>query len=143
VGTNRGLWTSDVTKQQWTKVTLGNDANLYIGGIDVAKNDDFYVGTYGSSVWMGTRNYNSANFAFGRSTSLKIFPNPASGNVTISLPSDESKVEVYDILGRRISVLNGSEDGEIDFNASNLSSGIYTISLRGKTNETQKLIVNH
>jgi photosystem II stability/assembly factor-like uncharacterized protein len=142
-GTNRGLWTSDVTKQQWTKVTLGNDANLYIGGIDVAKNDDFYVGTYGSSVWMGTRNYNSANFAFERSTSLKIFPNPASGNVTISLPSDESKIELYDILGRKISVLNGLGDGQIHFNTGNLSNGIYTISLRGQKNETQKLIVNH
>jgi photosystem II stability/assembly factor-like uncharacterized protein len=142
-GTNRGLWTSDVTKQQWTKVTLGNDANLYIGGIDVAKNDDFYVGTYGSSVWMGTRNYNSANFATERSTTLKIFPNPASGNVTISLPNDESKIELYDILGRKISVLNESDDEQLHFNTSHLSSGIYTVCLRGRTNETQKLIVNH
>ena len=74
--------------------------------------------------------------------SLKIFPNPASGNVTISFPYDENtKLDIYDMLGRKISTLNGLD--KINFNTANLANGIYTVALTGVKNGTQKLVVHH
>ena len=148
-GTNRGLWISDTSKRNWSKVTLGHEANLYIGGIDVAQNDDFYVGTYGASVWKGTRNYNSVKYSSEDHSAMQISPNPTTGKITITLDvasEEQIRLELYDILGRRISVLaDGRYSGEnhITFNTSDLSNGIYTLILSGAENETQKIVVQH
>ena len=148
-GTNRGLWISDTSKHNWSKVLLGHDDNLYIGGLDVAKNDDFYVGTYGSSVWKGTRNYNSVKYSPSDHPAMQISPNPTNGKILITLsdPSTEdTRLELYDILGRRVAVLaDGRYFGEnhITFNTSDISNGIYTLILSGAVNETQKIVVQH
>ena len=147
-GTNRGLWLSDTTKRNWAKVLLGNFADLYIGALDVSNTDDFYVGTYGSSVWTGTRHYNSVKFSHSENPLIRISPNPASEKITVDLdlPIESTiKLELYDILGRRIALLaDGIYSGEnqIYFNSANLSSGIYTIILSGSKNESQKLVIN-
>jgi photosystem II stability/assembly factor-like uncharacterized protein len=144
-GTNRGLWLLDSTRHSWSKVSLGSDNNLYIGGIDVSNADDFYVGTYGSSVWLGTRNYSSVQYAGNPNSSMRITPNPSSGKITIYLPSeDHARLELYDILGRRIALLaDGTVGEQISYNIPNLPNGIYTLTLTGAKNEMQKVIVNH
>ncbi len=146
--TSRGLWIYEPLQQSWTKVTLGQDANLQIGGIDVAKNDDFYVGTYGSSVWVGSTHYNSVKYISAVHSVMSLSPNPTFGNATISLDlplGSKIKLELYDVLGRRINILaDGVYSGEnqIPFNSLNLPNGIYTIILSGDKNETLKLVVN-
>ena len=149
VGTNRGLWTFDPSKQTWAKVIFGNVTDIYIGGIDVSVNDDFYVGTYGSSVWVGTTHYNSVKYSAIENSIVKLSPNPVSGKVTIdlSLPSEEHiRLELYDILGRRVAVLAvGTYAGEnqIYFNTANIPNGIYTVVLTGgQQNQSQKLVVD-
>ncbi len=148
-GTNRGLWLSDASKLNWSKVILGHDENLYIGGIDVALNDDFYVGTYGSSVWKGTRNYNGIKYSPSTNSAMQISPNPTNGKITITLNAsreEQIRLGLYDILGRRIAVLaDGRYFGEnqVSFNTSELSNGIYTLILSGTQNETQKIVVQH
>ena len=144
-GTNKGLWIFYPVKQSWAKVTLGIDNELYIGAIDVSSSDDFYVGTHGSSVWMGTSNYNSVQYTGSANSSMRITPNPTSGKITIDLPSEEhARLEVYDMLGRRIALLaSGTINEQISYNTSNLPNGIYAFMLTGAKNETQKLVVNH
>ena len=148
-GTNHGLWFFDSDKQSWSKVTFGMEDNLYIGGIDVAQNDDFYVGTYGSSVWKGTRNNNAVKYLPSNNSAMQISPNPTNGKIIVTLnePSEEQiRLELYDILGRRIAVLAGgrySGENQINFNTSDLTNGIYTLILSGEQNETQKIVVQH
>jgi photosystem II stability/assembly factor-like uncharacterized protein len=144
VGTNRGLWLLDSGRHSWTKVTLGNDADLYIGGIDVSKDDDFCIGTHGSSVWKGTRNYNSVSTASAYNSSMEISPNPASTNIKISFDPENAKLELYDMLGRKLSVIADGNISTAQFNTANLANGIYTVVLTSdKKRETQRVVVNH
>lgn len=83
--------------------------------------------------------------------SFVVFPNPATSNVSISfniVDKNKVNVTVYDILGNVVATLaqnNEFEKGNntISLNTSNLSSGIYTISLDiNGAKETKKLVIN-
>ena len=71
---------------------------------------------------------------------IKIFPNPTSGQVTLSNNIDYSQVNVYSIEGKLI--LNKSlvvGDNNLSLN---LNSGLYLLEFEGSnTKSTQKLIV--
>jgi hypothetical protein len=83
--------------------------------------------------------------------SFVVYPNPATANTSISFSIVEKNkvtLNVYDILGNLVSTLSQSNEFEkgnntISINTSNLSSGIYYISLdiNGST-ETKKLVIN-
>lgn len=83
--------------------------------------------------------------------SFVVFPNPATSNVSISFNIAEKNkvtITVYDILGNIVSTLSQNNEFEkgnntISLNTSNLSSGIYTISIDiNGSKETKKLIIN-
>jgi hypothetical protein len=83
--------------------------------------------------------------------SFVMYPNPASQNTTISFIIAERNnviVSVYDVLGNLVSTVaqeNAFEKGNhsIILNTSNLSSGIYYISLDvNGAKETKKLVIN-
>jgi subtilisin-like proprotein convertase family protein len=75
---------------------------------------------------------------------LKIYPNPSTGIVNIDLGTtildDKSIVKLYDVQGRMISTkeMNNSID---QINISNLSNGVYMISIENGTAKTTKKIV--
>lgn len=78
------------------------------------------------------------------------YPNPFNPNTRISFTLErttEVKLAVYDILGREVSVLiNGklnSGDHKVDFNGSELSSGVYfyTLYLNGSRFDTKKMVL--
>ena len=84
--------------------------------------------------------------------SFVIYPNPANQSETISftiIDKNKVNVNVYDVLGNVVSTLSQSNDFEkgnntINVNTSNLSSGIYYISLDvNGAKETKKLIINN
>jgi hypothetical protein len=84
--------------------------------------------------------------------SFVIYPNPANQSATISftiIDKNKVNVNVYDVLGNVVSTLSQSNDFEkgnntINVNTSNLSSGIYYISLDvNGAKETKKLIINN
>ena len=78
------------------------------------------------------------------------FPNPFNPNTSISfnLPSESGvKLEVFDITGKNIATLvnetKAAGNYKYDFNASNLSSGIYFYKLTaGSFVSTKKMILN-
>lgn len=75
-------------------------------------------------------------FSFG----IKIFPNPATSLITIQSNIRLEKVEIYDIIGKQVFMVN-SELNFID--VSKLSKGSYLLII--KTNEgevTKKIIIN-
>ena len=53
---------------------------------------------------------------------IKVYPNPTRGRVTISA-EDVVKVEVLDIVGRRVATFEGTNT----FDLSNLGEGAYTL----------------
>ncbi len=84
--------------------------------------------------------------------SFLVYPNPATSNVKVSFMMNErNKVNVilFDVLGNVVSTIANSNELEegsqvLDINTSNLSSGIYYISLEINGNkETKKLIINN
>lgn len=83
--------------------------------------------------------------------SFVVYPNPANQNTTISFNIIENNtvtINVYDVLGNLVSSLNQGNEFEkgnhtVALNTSNLSSGIYTISLEvNGAKETKKLVIN-
>jgi hypothetical protein len=127
---------SIIQNKAWSKITLGDDVNLYIGSIDVSKDDDFYVGTYGSSVWVGTSHFNSV-VPSTNTNNLKLFPNPSNGIIHIDLQTTElgrTQLGVMNLLGQKVATIS---DGELnpgthsfDFNTGNLSTGSYFLLLQ-------------
>ena len=77
------------------------------------------------------------------------YPNPFNPSTTIEYAIPERSnvtIKVFDILGREVAILVNEEkkagNYKIDFNASNLTSGIYFYKIEaGKFKETKKLIL--
>ncbi len=62
---------------------------------------------------------------------IKIFPNPADGDVYVSLPDlQNANVTLYDIIGRKISATITREQDRLHIGTSSLTSGAYVIQVR-------------
>jgi len=69
---------------------------------------------------------------------LSISPNPASDKVTIVSNNPIDSIEVYDILGKQVKVLKGTNDVAV----SDLNSGIYLFKIWiGERVQTKKIVV--
>lgn len=81
--------------------------------------------------------------SFNKENNLQIYPNPASAQVNISLPSNSSgKLSIYDISGKLILQKTVLDQNELNVNTSNLSKGIYTVSFENETIKNgSKLII--
>ena len=81
--------------------------------------------------------------------SLSVFPNPSSGNTTISfaIPGKEKiSIKIFDLAGRLVKAWATKvfEKGEhrMNWNTDNLNSGIYLVKMEAaKFSETQKLVI--
>ena len=58
-------------------------------------------------------------------TSIKIYPNPASTNVTVQTNQFIDKLELYNVLGKKIRVKSATNS----FDLSDLASGIYILKI--------------
>lgn len=84
--------------------------------------------------------------------SFVVYPNPATSNVKVSFMMNENNkvnVTLFDVLGNTVATIANSSEFEkgmqtLELNTSNLSAGIYYISLEINGNkETKKLIINN
>jgi hypothetical protein len=75
------------------------------------------------------------NIPENKNEGIKIFPNPASGHITIISSgeqlrdSEQTTVRLYDISGRKIFEAKGGTDKEININVADYPRGIYLFSL--------------
>lgn len=77
---------------------------------------------------------------------LKIYPNPSSEMVYIEKLTNESILSVYDIQGRQINniVINRNSMNRLEFNVSNLDSGVYIVKIvKNSIEKSIKLIVEN
>ena len=72
---------------------------------------------------------------------IKLFPNPATGASVTIVSKQNLAVEVFDILGKKVSSQKITRD-QRKLNISNLKSGIYLVKLHSEEGtETRKLII--
>lgn len=85
-------------------------------------------------------------------STLTTYPNPTTGNSKVVFNSEvagKTQVEIYDMSGRRVSILfdqfiNANQEYRIDFNGSALPNGVYIIKLTTNSSvEFEKLLITH
>ncbi|WP_282036701.1 T9SS type A sorting domain-containing protein [Saccharicrinis aurantiacus] len=70
--------------------------------------------------------------------SISVYPNPTTGLVNIS--TEVEKVEVYNVSGSLVKVVNGP--ALTGFDISNLSNGLYVLKVTDSNNETALIKIN-
>ncbi len=159
-GTAGGVFLSTDNRGNWTDVSDGlpGGQNKYIGALAIKDNELLsgnFTGLLGGSVWKRslsemitdverTDNKLPDNFVLNQN-----YPNPFNPSTTISfsLPTTTYvTLKVFDVIGREVSILVSKEltagFHSENWNASNLSSGVYFYQLKaGNFIETKKLIL--
>ena len=82
---------------------------------------------------------------------LLVFPNPASGSVTVSYDYGTGdymgrSLEVYDMMGRKVAATTpGEVHGNWILDMTNWTAGVYIVRMEadGKTLQTQRLVITH
>jgi len=93
-------------------------------------------------VWRGECNENIREHKMG-TINTKIYPNPASGNVTIEMLDLNSSytLTITNIMGQVVTSMNGNIN-KVNLNVSEYAPGIYIVNIRTANAVTsQKLIV--
>ncbi|AFL81190.1 hypothetical protein Aeqsu_1709 [Aequorivita sublithincola DSM 14238] len=145
VGTDVGVLATKDEGANWT--VLGeNLPSAVVSDLFIHENSQFlYAATFGRSSYKidisgNILSTDKTNF----SSELKVFPNPASTIVTISLEKSfvNASLKMYDVMGKMVKQLNFENNKEIRFSVESLQPGIYylKISEAGKQT-TKKLIV--
>jgi hypothetical protein len=83
----------------------------------------------------------------GSTNLLNVYPNTVSSNCFFTFPQSLRKygnIEVFTLTGQNVAVISTNDIGIVEFNSSNLSDGLYliTLSFQNKVIGTQKLIVS-
>ena len=155
VGNDVGMYYTFNTGQSWYVLGEGLPV-LPVGDIEIHPTENYLVaGTYGRSMYKidlnsvtGTIN-NEPELAADNFKLFQNYPNPFNPATNIQFTVNISQfitLKIYDILGNEITTLVSEEkpagDYEINFNANNLSSGIYYYTLTaGNFKQTKKMIL--
>lgn len=143
VGTDIGVLASNDEGLTWG--VLGtNLPSVVVNDLYIHEASEMmFAGTYGRSSYKidisdDILNSNDKTFA----SEVKVYPNPASEYVIISMPIIENKatVIIYDGLGRSVKQQEVKNNAQIDLNG--ISKGVYYLSIsEGKNSVTKKLII--
>ena len=158
VGTEWGVFRSSNLGADW-EYLLDGMTNFYASALICIPDNKVFVGTLGGGVCVGPDSVTSVvvelPFVNGFSLSQN-YPNPFNPVTSIqyaisSLPDGKAgrqlvTLKVYDILGREIATLVNEEkpagEYEVEFNGTNLPSGIYFYRLKaGNFVETKKMVL--
>ena len=148
VATDLNVWYSKDDGANWT--ILGNNLPLTVV-MDLKFHEPtqtLYAGTFGR----GMHSYDVSDILnVGEnelaSNSIKIYPNPATSEFTISQNlSAEGTVQLYDISGKKIKNLfsgNFGTNKNITVKTNGIAAGIYLVKVNsGKQSVTKKLVIN-
>jgi hypothetical protein len=125
--------------------------------VPVFQNEEFrfrfeYRGTNGGTIYIDDINLfdgTTLNTAFQSAEELRfaMYPNPASGLVTLKFPTDATKIDqvlLRDLSGRVVFQQNHSNAGRVSdlhIDLSRISSGIYLVEVRGEEGASAKKLV--
>lgn len=78
------------------------------------------------------------------SENILVYPNPASDNFTIVLPSQvmDARVEIFNSTGQKIKSINSLSDNKLSISTSGFSAGVYYVRVvTGTINNTAKIVI--
>ena len=141
--------TSTVSSVNWVNlfVSLGSTPDARLNSGSIAATGASFTNTVFTGGFIGINETSSIT-----KNSLVVYPNPANTSANVSFTMNESNVltaTLYDILGNAVqSIINNKEFSKgaqtIEINTSDLSNGIYYISLEvNGTKETKKVVISH
>jgi photosystem II stability/assembly factor-like uncharacterized protein len=144
VGTDLGVYYTNATMSDWIQYNTGLP-NVVVNELEISYvNNKLWAATFGRGLWssdlntlgVGIQNMQSV------SNSYKIYPNPSSGNFTISQSLlDKSNIEIYNVVGEKIyqtQMIN--QQTTIDLSLQ--SKGVYFVKITDdKNNVSNKKIV--
>lgn len=145
IATDVGVLASKDEGVNWT--VLGeNLPSAVASDLFVHEGSQFlFVATYGrSSYKIDISNNIMATDKNLFSLEVKVFPNPASEMVTISIKnaSENSVLRMYDVMGRLVKQVDFQHQNEVRFSVVDIRAGIYYLKIsNGKSQTTKKLIV--
>ncbi|MCZ4317368.1 T9SS type A sorting domain-containing protein [Aequorivita viscosa] len=145
VATDVGVLATNDEGVNWT--VLGeNLPSVVVTDLFIHEGSQFlFAATFGRSSYKidisdDILNLNENSF----SSEVKVFPNPASEMVTVSLKNNSEKASliVYDVMGRLVKQQDFKGEKELRLSVENLQPGIYYLKIsEGKKQTTKKLIV--
>ncbi|MGB5529792.1 MAG: T9SS type A sorting domain-containing protein, partial [Ignavibacteriaceae bacterium] len=131
-------WTITMPGSYANDIVLGSDNNVYVVGGNTAKINQ------GGVTLLSDDKLNPGGFILTQN-----YPNPFNPSTTISFSITSAgftSLKVYDVLGNEVETLLSEEKPvgtyEVQFNASNLSSGVYLYKIQaGNSVETKKMVL--
>ncbi|MDC7999647.1 T9SS type A sorting domain-containing protein [Aequorivita todarodis] len=144
IGTDVGVLASNDEGVNWN--VLGeNMPSAVVSDLFIHENSQFlFAATYGRSTYKIDISGNILDTDENLFASeVKVFPNPASEMVTISLKnaSEKASLLVYDVMGKMVKQLNFQNNKEIRFSVESLQAGVYYLKISDKTKQTTKKLI--
>ena len=146
VGMNYGLYYIDNNLTDWIPYA-NNLPNVQINELEINNTEDkIYAATYGRGLWSSpVQDANLGISSVLSSDNVKVYPNPASSEVTISLTSPaEVDIRIFDLSGKLlIYQADTTIRSTFSLDISSLKSGIYFLRMNSEIGEvTKKMIKN-
>ena len=146
-----GVYFSLDNGNSWSSLNTGMSANS-VFTLEVDNFGHLLAGTWGNSIFRSVNTTGIEDQVFETPTSYKLFqnyPNPFNPNTRIKYSIPKASfvlLKIYDLLGNEIAPLVNEEKStgnyEIEFNGSNLSSGVYFYRIQaGNFIATKKFIL--
>lgn len=99
-----------------------------------------YAGTYGRGAWVSELPQLNASVESNDKISIKLFPNPASDNITVAGDEPIREVIMFDMSGRILRREEGAAE-EIQLNVSDLVGGTYYLKIYSENGDVVKPLI--
>ncbi len=102
------------------------------GFLDIAANSDGpHFGLYGALPIGGALVplQRTSSIETIETTTMKIYPNPVENSLNIEVLQDASKLEIYNVMGKKIQSFDQLTTGVMNISTANLAAGVYFINL--------------
>jgi len=83
-------------------------------------------------------NYKISKTHIRSNTGISIYPNPVTDYFKINSSAELAKIEIYNLIGKRVKVLQNNSSGLFD--VSDLRNGIYLVRVFGKRGKALKVL---
>ena len=148
IGTDLGVWycnNFDTASPVWRQSYNGM-SNVKVTDLDMRNDNMVYAATYGRGVFSGMfTNTTLSSLDFSQSNNIKMYPNPATDLVNISITNyvGDLKVDLFDINGRLVKTKSVDFSGNYSLDLNGLTTGVYIVKLSGsELNYSEKIVIN-
>lgn len=144
IATDVGVLASKDEGLSW--VALGeNLPSVVVPDLFIHEGSEYlYAATFGRSMYkIDISNNILATTQNEFASEVKVFPNPASDFVTVSIKDkmENPEIKMYDIMGKLVKQEQFESGNNLQFSVSNLSKGIYYLQISSNGKEMSKKLI--